>query len=200
MSDKEIIIISPDTQRKNRIPPGQRLVDSFPVLHYDGIPKFDADKWTFRIWGLVEKERKLTFNEFVYLPHVKVFSDIHCVTGWSKLDNHWQGISTSEIKNLVNIKPEAKHVMIYCSDDYYTNLSFEDFFQPDVLFALKFNNEDVSLEHGYPVRLVVPRLYLWKSAKWVNGIQFLAKDTPGFWESRGYHNHGDPWKEERYSR
>jgi DMSO/TMAO reductase YedYZ molybdopterin-dependent catalytic subunit len=200
MSNSDNIIISPDTQRKNRIPPGQKLVENFPVLHYDGIPKFDADKWTFRIWGLVEKERKLSFTEFTSLPHVKVFSDIHCVTGWSKLDNTWEGISSSEIRKLVNIKPEAKYVMIYCSDDYYTNLSFEDFFQFDVLFALKFNNEDVSLEHGYPVRLIVPRLYLWKSAKWVNGIQFLAKDTPGFWESRGYHNHGDPWKEERYSR
>ena len=193
------IIISSDTQRKNRIPPGQKLVESFPVLHYNGIPNFDADKWTFRIQGLVEKERKLSFNEFISLPHVKVFSDIHCVTGWSKLDNIWEGISSSEIRKLVDIKQEAKYVMIYCSDDYYTNLSFEDFFQSDILFALKFDNEDVSLEHGYPVRLVVPRLYLWKSAKWVNGIQFLAKDTPGFWESRGYHNHGDPWKEERYS-
>jgi len=199
MSDKENIITSPDTQRKNRIPPGQRLTEEFPVLHYNGIPKFDKSKWEFRIWGLVEKERKLSFDEFVSLPHVKVFSDIHCVTGWSKLNNLWEGVSSSEIHKLVDIKPEAKYVMIYCSDDYYTNLSFEDFFQPSVLFALKYNNEDVTLEHGYPVRLVVPRLYLWKSAKWVNGVQFLEKDISGFWESRGYHIHGDPWKEERYS-
>jgi DMSO/TMAO reductase YedYZ molybdopterin-dependent catalytic subunit len=199
MSSDENVIISPDTQRKNRVPPGQHLTDHFPVLHYNGIPKFDASKWTFRIWGLVEKERRLNFDEFITLPHVKVLSDIHCVTGWSKLDNLWEGISASEIRNLVIIKPEAKYVMIYCSDDYYTNLSFEDFFQSDVLFAIKYNNEPITPEHGYPVRLVVPRLYLWKSAKLANGIQFLAKDTPGFWESRGYHNHGDPWKEERYS-
>ncbi len=196
--NQDKIIISPDTQRKNRIPPGQKLTEEFPVLHYNGIHKFDKSKWIFRIWGLVEKERKLTFDEFIALPRVKVFSDIHCVTTWSKLNNLWEGVSASEIRKLVNIKPEAKFVMIYCSDDYYTNLAFQDFFQPDVLFALKYNNEVITLDHGYPVRLVVPRLYLWKSAKWVNGVQFLAKDIPGYWESRGYHNHGDPWKEERY--
>lgn len=197
--NQDKIIISPDTQRKNRIPSGQRLTEEFPVLHYNGIPKFDKSKWIFRIWGLVEKERKLTFDEFSALPRVKVFSDIHCVTTWSKLNNLWEGVSSNEIQKLVKIKSEAKFVMIYCSDDYYTNLIFQDFFQDDVLFALKYNKEDITPDHGYPVRLVVPRLYLWKSAKWVNGIQFLAKDIPGYWESRGYHNHGDPWKEERYS-
>ncbi len=198
MSDD--IIISPDTKRKNRVPSNQRLTEDFPVLHHDGIPEFYKAKWQFRIWGLVEKERKLSFDEFTALPQGKVLSDIHCVTGWSKLNNVWEGISSNEIRKLVNIKPEAKFVMIYSADDYYTNLSFEDFFQEDVLFALRYNDKEITPEHGYPVRLVVPKLYLWKSAKWVNGIQFLAKDTPGFWESRGYHNHGDPWTEERYSR
>lgn len=197
--NQDKIIISPDTQRKNRVPPGQKLTEEFPVLHYNGIPKFDKSKWIFRIWGLVEKERKLTFDDFTALPHVKVFSDIHCVTTWSKLNNLWEGVSTSEVGKLVNVKSEAKFVMIYCSDDYYTNLSFQDFFQDDVLFALKYNKEDITPDHGYPVRLVVPRLYLWKSAKWVTGVQFLEKDIPGYWESRGYHNRGDPWKEERYS-
>lgn len=152
-----------------------------------------------RIWGLVEKETRLSYQEFIGLPQVQVYSDIHCVTGWSKLDNIWQGVIAQEIKNLVILKPEAKYVLIHCDDDYYTNLTLDDFFQDDVVFALKHNNQEITPEHGYPVRLVVPKLYFWKSAKWVNGVQFLAKDTPGFWESRGYHNHGDPWLEERYS-
>jgi DMSO/TMAO reductase YedYZ molybdopterin-dependent catalytic subunit len=193
------IIISPDTKRKNRVPPNQRLIEEFPVLHYNGIPQFNKSKWQFRIWGLVEKERKLSYDEFTALPRNKVLSDIHCVTSWSKLNNLWEGISSNEIRKFANIKPEAKYVMIYCADDYYTNLAFEDFFSEDVLFALKYNNQDITPEHGYPVRLVVPKLYLWKSAKWVTGVQFLAKDTHGFWESRGYHNHGNPWQEERYS-
>ncbi len=148
---------------------------------------------------MVEKEKRLNYQEFTSLPQVKVYADIHCVTGWSKLDNIWQGISSQVIKDLISIKPDAKYILINCDDGYYTNLSFDDFFQDDVLFAFKHNNQDITPEHGYPVRLVVPRLYFWKSAKWVNGVQFLAKDVPGFWESRGYHNHGDPWLEERYS-
>ncbi|MBS4015907.1 MAG: sulfite oxidase-like oxidoreductase [Candidatus Latescibacteria bacterium] len=199
MSEKNYTIISPDTQKKNRVPNGQRLTDNFPVLHFNSIHEFNRDKWVFRIWGQVEKEKRLPYNEFISLPQVKVFSDIHCVTGWSKLNNTWQGISSKEIKNLVRIKPEAKFVMIYCSDDYYTNLACDDFFADDVLFAVKLNGQDITPEHGHPVRLVVPRLYFWKSAKWVNGVQFLAKDVAGFWESRGYHNHGDPWREQRYS-
>ena len=195
----EQIIKSPDTERKNRVPPGQRLVDYFPVLHYNGIPKIDTAKWTFRIFGLIEKEMNLNLDEFMALPRVKVFSDIHCVTGWSKLNNRWEGVSSSQIRKLLNVFPEAKFVMVHCLDGYSTNLSFEDFFQPDVLFAVKYENEPVTLEHGYPVRLIVPRLYLYKSAKWVNGVEVMAKDKPGFWESRGYHNHGDPWQEERYS-
>ncbi|MEO0114094.1 MAG: sulfite oxidase-like oxidoreductase [candidate division WOR-3 bacterium] len=199
MEDKDIIR-SPDTEKKNRVPPGQRLVEDFPVLHFNGIPKFDRKRWTLRIFGLVAKERKVSFDEFMSLPRVKVLSDIHCVTGWSKLNNLWEGVSPNEIRKLVDILPEAKFVMIHSADGYSTNLSFEDFFQPDVVLAVKYNNEPITLEHGYPVRLVVPRLYLWKSAKWVNGIEFMAEDKLGFWESRGYHNHGDPWREERYSR
>lgn len=193
------IIQSPDTQKENRIPAHQQVTDNFPVLHYNGIPKFNIDKWSLRIWGLVEQEQRLCYDEILKLPQIKVYSDLHCVTGWSKLDNLWQGISSEQIKNLVHIKPDAKYVIIHSSDDYYTNLSFEDFFSNDVLFALKYNDKDITPEHGYPLRLVVPKLYLWKSAKWGNGIQFLEHDANGFWESRGYHNHGDPWLEERFA-
>lgn len=192
------MIRSPDVERAIRVPAGQRLTEKFPVLHYGGVPKIDVSKWTFRIWGLVEKERKLSYEEFLALPGVKVFSDVHCVTGWSKLDNTWEGVSTQIIKGLVRILPEAKFVIVHGAGGFTTNLTLDDFFESDVIFAVKHNGEPLTPEHGYPLRLVVPRLYFWKSAKWVEGVEFTAKDRRGFWETRGYHNHGDPWKEERY--
>lgn len=192
-------IISPDTKRKNRIPPGQRVTERWPVLHEGTVPYFDVTTWTFTISGLVEKERTLNFTEFAALPRAKVFSDIHCVTGWSKLDNLWEGVSTQVIKDVVDILPETRYVMVHAERGFTTNLPLQDFFAEDVLFAVKHDGEPLTPEHGYPVRLVVPRLYFWKSAKWVTGVEFMEKDRPGFWESYGYHNHGDPWKEERYS-
>ena len=197
VNDKNIIK-SPDTERAERVPPGQKLTERWPALHYGSVPQINVSQWTFRIFGLVEKERQLNYKEFTALPQVKVFSDIHCVTGWSKLDNLWEGVSSDEIRKLVNILPEAKFVMVHGAGGFTTNLHLNDFFQPDVLFALKHNGETISADHGYPLRLVVPRLYFWKSAKWVTGVEFMAKDKRGFWESGGYHNHGDPWKEERY--
>ena len=197
MRDKDIIK-SPDTERAERVPPGQKLTEKWPALHYGSVPKIDIAQWQFNIFGLVEKERKLSYAEFTALPQVQVFSDIHCVTGWSKLDNLWEGISSGQIRELVRILPEAKFVMVHSAGGFSTNLPLDDFFQPDVLFALKYNGEPLTSEHGYPLRLVVPRLYFWKSAKWVNGVEFMAEDKRGFWESGGYHNHGDPWKEERY--
>lgn len=199
MMKKEGIIRSPDVKRKDRIPPGQRVTDHWPVLQYGYVYKIDPSRWTFTISGLVKKERKLDYKEFTSLPHVKVLSDIHCVTGWSLFDNLWDGVSTSVIKELVVLKPEAKFVIVHSEGGFTTNLSIDDFSQPDVLFAVKHNEETLTPEHGHPVRLVVPRLYFWKSAKWVTGVEFTADDRPGFWETRGYHNRGDPWKEERYT-
>jgi DMSO/TMAO reductase YedYZ molybdopterin-dependent catalytic subunit len=199
MMDEDNIIRSPDTSRANRVPPGQKLTNKFPVLHYGSVPKIDINQWKFSITGLVETERQLNFTEFVSLKRVKVFSDIHCVTTWSKLDNHWEGPSTSIIKELAEIKTEAKFVVIHAAGGFTTNLSLPDFFEPDVLFAMNYEDKPLSPEHGYPVRLVVPRLYFWKSAKWVTGVEFVSQDILGFWESNGYHNHGDPWREERYS-
>ena len=196
---KEKIIKSPDTLRGNRVPPGQRLTDHWPVLHYGDVPKVDVSKWKFSISGLVEKELKLDHADFSALPQTKVFSDIHCVTGWSKLDNYWEGVGTRQIKKLVRILSEARFVTVSSERGFTTNLSLKDFFEPDVLFAIKHNDKPITPDHGYPVRLVVPRLYLWKSAKWVTGVEFTPEDRPGFWETRGYHNHGDPWTEERYS-
>jgi len=197
---EEEVIKSPDTKRKDRIPPGQRLTEKWPTLHYGTVPDTDVSRWTFTISGLVEKERKISYQEFMSLPRVKVFSDVHCVTGWSKLNNLWEGVSTSTIQQLAHILPDAKFVMVHSAGGFTTNLSLSAFFQPDVLFASKHNNDLLTREHGYPLRLVVPQLYFWKSAKWVIGVEFMEQDRPGFWESHGYHNHGDPWKEERYSR
>jgi len=193
------IIISPDTEKKIRIPPGQHLTESWPVLHYGSVPKINTSTWVFQVSGLVNKNLILTYDEFMALPKVKVFSDIHCVTKWSRLDNLWEGISSAELKKLVQIASNARFVIVHAAGSFTTNLPLDDFFQTDVLFAIKHNNESLTAEHGSPVRLVVPRLYFWKSAKWVTGIEFTEDDRPGFWESTGYHNHGDPWREERYS-
>jgi DMSO/TMAO reductase YedYZ molybdopterin-dependent catalytic subunit len=191
-------IYSPDTKRENRIPPGQELTNSWPVLHYGSVPPINTATWKFRIFGLVETERLFTFQEFVSLPQNRVISDIHCVTGWSKLNNTWEGPGSITVAGTAGIKPEAKFVIIHAEKNFTANLPIEDFLQPDVLFALKYNGQELSHEHGYPVRLIVPRLYFWKSAKWVTGIEFSSRDKPGFWESAGYNNHGDPWLEERY--
>jgi DMSO/TMAO reductase YedYZ molybdopterin-dependent catalytic subunit len=193
------IIVSPDTERKNRVPPGQHLTDKWPVLHYGSAPRINTDKWTLRLFGQVKQEVTLSFTEFMNLPQVKVFSDIHCVTTWSRLDNLWEGLSTAELKKLVDILPETRFVIVHAGS-FTTNITIDEFFDSDVLLAVKHNNEVISADHGGPVRLVVPRLYFWKSAKWVTGIEFTDQDRPGFWESAGYHNHGDPWKEERYGR
>ncbi len=199
MEDRDVIR-SPDTGRAQRVPPGQRATEEWPVLHHGAMPHIDVDAWTFTISGLVERERTLDFEEFMSLPRTRVFSDIHCVTGWSRLDNLWEGVSTGEIRELVAVLPDARFVIVHSVGGFTTNLTLSDFFEPDVLFATRHNEETLAPEHGYPARLVVPRLYLWKSAKWIVGIEFRAEDTRGFWESRGYHNHGDPWSEERYSR
>lgn len=193
------VIKSPDTSRSERVPLGQKLTDSFPVLHYGNVPRINPDEWKMRLFGLVDAERSLSFSEFLTLPRAKVFSDVHCVTTWSRLDNLWEGVPTTVLKGLVRIKPKAGFAIIHACGGFTTNLSLEDFFAEDVLFALLHDGRPISPEHGYPVRLVVPRLYFWKSAKWVTGVEFTAEDRPGFWESHGYHNRGDPWKEERYS-
>lgn len=192
------IIISPDTLRSERIPPGQGKTTQWPVLHAGMVPEIDLKTWNFRVFGLVEEEWSCNYEEFLALPKVKVKSDFHCVTTWSRLDNLWEGVSTQEIASRVKIKPEAKYVLVYAEHRWTTNLPLEDFLEKDCLFAYKHDEKPLSLDHGYPLRLVIPRLYAWKSAKWVCGIEFLAKDKAGFWEQGGYHMKGDPWKEERY--
>ena len=192
-------VVSTDTKRDERVPPGQHTTKKLPVLHYGRVPRIDPMEWRFRIFGLVDKEVIIDLKQFLSLPMVEVYSDIHCVTTWSRLDNTWEGVPATAIKDLVEVRPEATHVMVHCYGGYTTNLPLDEFFDDDVLLAVKHEGAPITLEHGAPVRLVVPKLYFWKSAKWVNGLEFMDQDSPGFWEQRGYHIHGDPWTEERYS-
>ncbi|XEC93667.1 sulfite oxidase-like oxidoreductase [Paenibacillus tarimensis] len=182
-----------------RTPPGQRLTSGFPVLHYGEVPYYrDMSKWDLRILGLVEEGVTIPYSEFMKLPMKKFQNDIHCVTTWSKLDNEWEGVAVSTIMERVKLKPEAKFVMLHAEHGWTTNLPIEDFLRETSFLGIKHNGELLSPEHGYPVRMVVPHLYFWKSAKWLRGIEFMAADKPGFWERNGYHMYGDPWKEQRY--
>ena len=187
------------TAAEKRLPPGQVLTEKWPVLTYGETPLVDLRSWTFRCFGLVDEEVSWTWDDVVALPRVTVRSDIHCVTTWSRFDNLWEGVSVRELLSRVNIRPEAVAVMVHAEQGYTTNLLLDDLRQDDVLLALRHDGEDLAPEHGGPCRLVVPRLYFWKSAKWVRAFEFLDVDPPGFWEQNGYHLRADPWLEERYS-
>jgi DMSO/TMAO reductase YedYZ molybdopterin-dependent catalytic subunit len=182
-----------------RLPPGQTLTRKWPVLTHGSTPVADLRRWTFRCFGRVEEEVTWTWAEFARLPRVRITSDVHCVTRWSKLDNEWEGVSVREIMSRVRLRPEVRYVMVHADPDYTTNLALEDLVDDDVLLAFRHNGRDLEPDHGYPCRLVVPKRYFWKSAKWLRGLQFLANDRPGFWERYGYHNDADPWLEQRYS-
>jgi DMSO/TMAO reductase YedYZ molybdopterin-dependent catalytic subunit len=181
-----------------RVPPGQYLTEKWPVLHYGSVPRFDPRTWTFRVFGKVLNEFTLSWEEFQKLAMTTVVADMHCVTTWSRLDQRWEGIPFSKIVELAKPLPEAKFVIAHSEQGFTANTPIEFTQRDDCLIALRANGEPLTAEHGYPARLVVPRLYAWKSAKWLRGIEFRSSDAPGFWERNGYHNRGDPWKEERY--
>jgi len=183
----------------SRIPPGQVVTQKWPVLHYGSVPRVDLSTWDFRLFGLVEQPVRLTWEEFQQLPRTRVQCDIHCVTRWSRLDNTFEGVAFKDLYELVQRKPGADFVMIHAEHGFSTNLPLDDLLQPNVLLADSHDGQPLAPEHGWPLRLVVPHLYFWKSAKWVRGFEFLTADRPGFWEQYGYHMRGDPWKEERYS-
>jgi DMSO/TMAO reductase YedYZ molybdopterin-dependent catalytic subunit len=183
----------------DRLPPGQKATDGWPVLHYGGVPNIDLASWRFEVGGLVEEPLVLTWQEMLALPQVSLHNDIHCVTAWSKFDNDWTGVAVPELMKRVRLKPEAKHVMVHSYGGYTTNLPLEDLLRDENLLAHTHNGRPLEDEHGGPMRLVVPHLYFWKSAKWVRGFVFIDEERPGFWEMYGYHLRGDPWKEERYS-
>ena len=183
----------------DRLPEGQFVTEKFPVLTYGTVPKIDIDTWRIRITGLVEEEFELDWEEFTSLPTTRIEADIHCVTRWSMLDTVWEGVAALDLALRAKPHPAARFVMQHGYGGYTTNLPLEEFVDDDVLLAYRFGGGRLAEEHGGPVRAVVPKLYFWKSAKWVNELEFLAEDSPGFWEGYGYHNHGDPWKEERFS-
>ncbi|NDQ56360.1 MAG: sulfite oxidase-like oxidoreductase [Acidipila sp.] len=180
-----------------RLPPGQALTLKWPVLHEGTVPEFDPAIWNFEISGLVEKPVRLTWADFTSLPMRPVTADMHCVTRWSRFDNRWEGVPFTEVAKLAGIKPAARYVMVHAEQGYTSNVPLADLLRPQTLFALRHDGAALSPEHGFPLRLVVPHLYAWKSVKWVRGIEFLAADAPGFWESNGYHIYGDPFKEQR---
>jgi DMSO/TMAO reductase YedYZ molybdopterin-dependent catalytic subunit len=196
----EDVIVSPDARREQRIPPGQSRTRKWPVLDASGPPQIDLARWRFQMGGLVGTAMEWCWDEFLQLPRHRVFGDFHCVTRWSRLGNLWEGVSTRELVRLSGgARPEAQFVMVHGHDrGWTTNLPLADFLAEDALVAILHDGEPLTLEHGGPARLIVPRLYAWKSAKWVAGVELIEKDRPGFWEANGYHMRGDPWAEERY--
>ncbi|MCX5658943.1 MAG: sulfite oxidase-like oxidoreductase [Planctomycetota bacterium] len=201
------VIISPDCLRgggkpASRTPPGQTLTAKWPVLHYGGVPSIKPESWSLRIFGLVEREITLDWKAFDALPKVDVRCDIHCVTHWSRLDNLFTGVATRTLLDLARPLPAAKFVIEHArsepNDDFTTNLPLDAFAAEDCLLATHHDGRPLTAEHGAPVRGIVPRLYFWKGAKWITGIELVDRDRPGFWEVNGYHMLGDPWREERF--
>jgi DMSO/TMAO reductase YedYZ molybdopterin-dependent catalytic subunit len=182
-----------------RLPPGQHLVKNWPVLDLGVQPQIRLDTWRLELRGLVENQLTLSWKSFLALDQSSKVSDIHCVTTWSRYDNEWQGLSTRDLLDEAMPKPEATHILLSSYDGYETNLPLMDFAAEDAILATHWEGEPITAEHGGPMRLVVPHLYFWKSAKWLRRIEFLNADQAGFWERNGYHMYGDPWTEQRYS-
>jgi DMSO/TMAO reductase YedYZ molybdopterin-dependent catalytic subunit len=184
---------------RTRVPPGQTVSKEWPVLHYGSVPRVDMATWELRVFGLVEQPLRFTYQELLALPTTSVRADIHCVTHWTLLDSTWDGISFKEIMKRSKPLPEARFVMAHCEQGYTTSLPLDVLLDDDVMLCTKRNGADLTAEHGWPLRLFVPKKYFWKSAKWLRGLEFMAQDRLGFWEQAGYHNGADPWTEERFS-
>ncbi|HXG35872.1 MAG TPA: sulfite oxidase-like oxidoreductase [Dehalococcoidia bacterium] len=183
----------------DRVPPNQKVVEDWPVLTYGATPNIDTARWRLRLLGEVAEEKEFTWEEFLTLPQTTFTADIHCVTGWSRLGDEWEGVLVRDLLEHVSLNPAAKAAMAHCYGGYTTNILLDDLLQDNVMVAHKHNGRPLEVAHGGPARLLVPHLYFWKSAKWLHALQFLQEDRPGFWEVNGYHIRGDPWKEERYS-
>lgn len=188
--------------KRDRVPPGQYVTEKFPVLHYGEVPFYPhvESDWDLRVWGEIEAPARFSFAEFRALPTITITTDIHCVTRWSKLDTRWEGVQFREfLKHIPPLKSSARYVMAHCEHGFTTNVPLDVLLEDDALLAYKYEGEELTPEHGYPLRLLTPHKYFWKSAKWLRGIEFMAMDRPGFWERYGYNNNADPWKEERYA-
>jgi DMSO/TMAO reductase YedYZ molybdopterin-dependent catalytic subunit len=202
-------IIDEKVRREGRLPPGQVVTVKFPVLHYGPIPPFNPETWQFRVWGEVMEPCKWSWQDFNQLPRERLKMDIHCVTGWSKFDSQWEGVSVGRLvkDGLIKVKPEARFVLQHAEYGFTTNLPLEIVLAENFIMATHFDGEPLTPEHGFPLRGVVGSIvvqpgleqpYFWKGAKWLRGLEFLKEDKPGFWENAGYHNRGNVWKEERY--
>lgn len=194
--DVKIRFPNPDPQR---VPPGQFVTQQWPVLHFGAIPNVDLATWTFFVRGEVENPLSWTWEEFQRLPREKRHNDVHCVTHWTKLDNDWEGVPVRKVLELARPKPEAKYVIEHAVGGWTTNVPLADFDRDENLLATHHAGQPLTREHGAPMRIVIPHLYFWKGAKWASGIELVREDRPGFWEQNGYHMHGDPWTEERFS-
>ena len=183
----------------SRVPPGQRLVTDFPVLQAGSVMHVDQRAWKLSLSGLVSPISSFDYAALLALPATEQVCDIHCVTTWSKLDTRWKGVKVTDLLRGFQVDPRALHVVVHATGGWTTNLPIEELTRDDVLLAYEYEGRPISAEHGGPVRLVVPRLYFWKSAKWINGIEFTEEERLGYWERVGYHRLGDPWKEQRYS-
>jgi DMSO/TMAO reductase YedYZ molybdopterin-dependent catalytic subunit len=188
------------TKDKERLPPGQIETVKWPVLHYGNVPRVDVARWSFRVFGEVERPFEISWQEFSALERRDVLCDIHCVTHWSRYDNVFTGVPVQALLERAVVRPGATHALVHAEQDFTTNLPLADLLKPENLVATHHGGEPLSAEHGGPARLLVPHLYFWKSAKWVRGIELMDGDFPGFWEQNGYHMRGDPWTEERYGR
>jgi len=186
-------------KQEGRLPPGQSLTLKWPVLHYGSVPVFDPETWDLRFYGLVESTLKLNWREFNQLPKVERTSDFHCVTRWSRFDNRWKGVAFRELLQRTQPKSSAAYVLVHAEQGYTANIPLTDLDYEEVILATHHDGEPLSAEHGFPLRLIVPHLYAWKSVKWVRACEFLDHDQAGFWEQNGYHMYGDPWKEQRFS-
>lgn len=200
-------IVSPDTLRGSgdpaaRTPPGQTLTQKWPVLQHGAVPTVDPATWELRVWGMCDNPFTLDWDAFNALPKVDLFCDIHCVTHWSRLNNRFTGVAIKTLVEMAKPTADAKFVMQHAAgspgDDWTTNVPIDEFADDDCILATHHDGAPLTREHGYPVRAIVPKLYFWKGAKWITGIEFRATDAPGFWEVNGYHMHGDPWQEERF--
>ena len=193
------VIVSPDTRRGERIPPGQSRTRKWPVLHWGTVPQVSTDDWTLEVTGLVEQPLKLTWQEFLELPQVEVVSDFHCVTQWSRLDNLWSGVSVGELLGRARPLAKAQFAILHGYDGgFTTSLPLHEFAVEDALIALTHDGQPLDVDHGGPARAIVPQLYAWKSCKWIKAIELTENDQAGYWERGGYHMHGDPWTEERF--
>ena len=188
----------PTPDQQARVPAGQHLAKGFPVLTYGETPTVSPENWEFKVWGLATP-KTFTWADFMAMPQHDFTADFHCVTTWSKLDVHWTGVKITDFMQHIEVDPQAVHIMEHSYGGYTTNISMDDFIREENFFAHTLMGESLPVEHGGPMRSIVPHIYAWKSAKWINGLEFLNHQELGFWERNGYHHRGDPWTEERYS-